>query len=515
MEKATISQGLTPWWQNRWLLALLCLAPALPVAVTSLPPLIDLYGHLGRYHIQAEIADNPVIQQHWAFQWTLVANLGVDLLSIPLAELFGLESAVWLIVLAIPPLMAFGLLRMARAAHGEVPATALAAIPFALAYPFQFGFVNYWLGTALAFHACATWIAYSARGETRLRTSLVFVPASLLVWITHVYAWGILGAIAGGSEIGRQWRAGARGIGDLLVRPALKCLPLAAPVPLTLIWRAEGAGAETLGWFSIPHKLSSFVAVLRDQSMILDLVSVTIVIFLIYATLRTGKLTMPPLLRFPAVLLFLLALLFPFQLFGSAYADSRMWPVAMAVALVAIRIEPQVAREARAIALAALAFCLVRIGAATIGYAQYDRDLDRHLAALDEIERGARIAVLVQHRCDRPWREARLQHMGSIAIVRRDAFTNTQWNVPGAQLLSPLAGAGTSFNADPSQFVTDRTCPEDLRPRLYERVAEIPRDRFDYVWVIDFDPATLSMPSDLHALYSDDRTILYRIERET
>jgi hypothetical protein len=509
----SLSPPRSAWWQNRWVLAALCLAVAIPIAVTSFPPLVDLYGHLGRYHIQAEIADNPVIQRYWSFHWALVANLGVDLLSVPLSRLIGLERAIWLIVLAIPPLMVFGLFRMARTVHGHIPASALAAVPFALAYPFQFGFVNFWLGTAIAFHVAASWIALSSRKAPRLRAAALFVPAGLVVWITHVYAWGILGVIAGGSEIGRSWQAGKRGLNDLLVRPAIKCLPLAAPMPLMLIWRSEGAGAVTEGWFNIPHKITDFAQALRDQSMIVDIASIALIAMLIYAALRTRKMAMSPLLGFPAAILFALAILFPYQLFGSAFADTRMWPVALAVAIVAIRIEPETGRAARTIALIAVAVCAVRIGAGTVGFSQYDRDFERHMAALDEVERGARIVVLVQYRCDRPWRWARLQHIGSLAIVRRDAFTNTQWNVPGAQLLQPLGGLGTPFNADPSQFVTDRTCPDDMRPRLYDRAAQIPRDRFDYVWVIDFDPGTLDMPDDLSPLYSDERTILYRIDR--
>lgn len=500
------------WWQNAWLLAALCFLTALPVAVTSIPPLVDLYGHMGRYHIQAEIADNPAIQKNWAFNWALVANLGVDLLSIPLSRVLGLERAVWLIVLAIPPLMAFGLLRMTRQIHGVIPATALAAIPLTLAFPFQFGFVNFWLGTALAFHVCASWFARADREESLFRKALPFVPASVLVWIAHGYSWGILGVIVGGWEIGKRWQAGARNAKDLLFKPVRACLPLTAPIPLMLIWRAHGEGAETLGWFNVAHKLSSFVEILRDQSIILDVISFILVVLLIGSALRSKQLMISPALGFPAAMLFGLALLFPYQLFGSAFADSRMWPIAFAVTLVAIKIEPEGGRGAKTIASVFLILCLVRIGVATAGSAQNDQSIDGHLAALDHVERGSRIAVLVRRPCNLPWRAARLQHIGSMAIVRRDAFTNTQWDVPGAQLLRPLAGAGTSFDADPSQFVVDRGCPDDLRPRLYERVRQIPRDRFDYVWVIDFDPANLAMPTDLSPLYSDDRTILYRIE---
>lgn len=514
MTEIVENPALPRWWQTRWAVALLSLATALPIAFAAIPPLVDLYGHLGRYHIQAEIADNPLIQQNWAFRWALVANLGVDLLSIPLGALFGLERAIWLIVLAIPPLMAFGFFRVARQVHADIPATALAALPLALAYPFQFGFVNYWLGTALAFHVFASWLARSETGATARRTAL-FVPAGLIVWITHVYAWGILGVLAGGSEIGRAWQRGERGIDGLFWRPFVKTLPLAAPLPLMILWRVEGTGAITEGWFNFAYKVSGLIYALRDQSIVLDLLSLALLLTLIYAAFRHPALRISPLLGVPAALLFALTMIFPYQLFGSAYAVTRLWPVAIAVMILAIR--PVEGREklARHIALFAVVLFAVRIAAGAIGYAAYDRDHGRHLEALNEIESGARVAAFVQLRCSQPWRRARLEQLASLAILRRDAFANTQWDVPGAQLLEPLAAADTRFNADPSQFVWDENCPDDLRPQFYRRLAQLPRHRFDYVWIIDFDPTSLRMPADLEPIYVDERTALYRITEST
>jgi hypothetical protein len=48
---------------------------------------------------------------------------------------------------------------------------------------------------------------------------------------------------------------------------------------------------------------------------------------------------------------------------------------------------------------------------------------------------------------------------------------------------------------------------------LARKIAAFPRDRFDYVWAIGFDPATLPRYAGLTPLFEDDRTILYRIEK--
>ena len=145
------------WWEHPAASAALILSLSLPLWFTPLPPLIDLPTHMASYRVESDLAHDPLLQRNWGFHWSLIGNLGVDLLVWPLAKLVGLERAVWWIVASIPPLLAWGMLRAARVVHGRVPGTALAALPFALAYPYQYGFVNFWLGLALAFHAYAFW----------------------------------------------------------------------------------------------------------------------------------------------------------------------------------------------------------------------------------------------------------------------------------------------------------------------------------------------------------------------
>ena len=52
----------------------------MPLLVVGLPPLVDLYGHLGRYAVQTELAGRPELQAFDSYEWKLVGNLGVDLI---------------------------------------------------------------------------------------------------------------------------------------------------------------------------------------------------------------------------------------------------------------------------------------------------------------------------------------------------------------------------------------------------------------------------------------------------
>lgn len=498
------------WWQRSWVLPALALLSTFPLWFTTTPPLIDFIGHLGRYSVQLGIDQSEYLQRHWDYNWALIGNLGVDLLIVPLAHLFGLERAGWIVAALLPPLMIWGIFRAARSVHGEVPATALAAVPFALAYPYQYGFVNFWLASGLAFHAFASWV--QLEGRPRLRAA-IFVPVGVVVWVCHVYGWGILGLLIGGYELARALREDGRRI-TVPLRAALRCWPLLGPVLLIAGWREAGEGAITIGWFSFKWKLLASTFTLRDQWAPLDWFSLVAAAVLIYAGFRDRRFAFDSRFGIAALLLLGALIVLPFQLFGSAFADVRVAPFIFIVALLALRPAGEAKESASLfgkIAAAAFLLFVVRMGASAIGYAQYDADYKRHLVAVDHVERGARVAILNNFPCDVPWRRPRLDHLGSMMLVRREAFVNSQWDVPGAQLLRPLAAAGTPFNADPSHLVRSANCREDLRALLGTRIAQLPRDRFDYVWLIGYDPATLPAYPGLARLYSDDETILYRI----
>lgn len=146
------------WWQTRWFVVAVALLSAVPLLWPAIPPLVDLPGHMGRYRVQLSIAEAAWLGQWYDFSWSLIGNLGLDLLIIPLSKLVGLELAVKLIVMIIPPLTVTGLLWIAREVHGRIPATALFALPLAYNFPFHFGFVNFSLSMAIALNLFALWL---------------------------------------------------------------------------------------------------------------------------------------------------------------------------------------------------------------------------------------------------------------------------------------------------------------------------------------------------------------------
>lgn len=500
------------WWDDRrvWLAA--CLAMALPLLWPTVPPLVDLPGHMGRYRIELEIGKSRFLAANYGFTWQLIANLGVDLLIIPMAKLFGLELGVKLIVMAIPVLTAAGLIAIAREVHGRVPPTLLFALPLAYSYPFHFGFINFALSMALALLAFALWLRLTRVGRLRLRAAL-FVPIGLLLWLCHAFGWGLLGLLAFGAQCVREHGNGRRPVAALW-HAGLAMLPLLPPALLMLVWRTQGSvSGGTADFFNFAAKQSWLTMVFSDRWQAFDIASLMVVMLMIFAGLRSPALRNAPTLGICALMLLAVFALMPRIVFGSAYADMRLVPFVLAIALAGIHFTPVASpRFSRALAWLALGFFIVRIGATTISYERYSARQERALAALDHVAPGSRLIGFVGAQCGGVWTTQRLEHLPAMAIVRRRAFANDQWNMEGAQLLKVRKADAPGFVADPSQLVLDRHCPREYWRSLDAALQQFPRAAFDYVWLIDpprHDPANRR---GLTQIWTNGADFLYRVD---
>ena len=199
---------------------------------------------------------------------------------------------------------------------------------------------------------------------------------------------------------------------------------------------------------------------LRDRWEWFDIGALILVVLLLLFALVNRRLTFSRNLVASALFLAIVFVLLPRIVFGSAYADMRLAPYVFAIALVGIRFRDGAGfRFSRAMAIAGLAFLLVRTGGTTASMSLYDRSYDRELAALDHVPHGARLVSFVGRRCIEPWAMSRLLHLPGLAIVRRHAFSNDQWTMAGAQLLDVRYKPGWPFIRDPTQIVTRLPLP--------------------------------------------------------
>ena len=500
-----------PWWESPLCLGLVVFATALPLLYPPVPPLVDLLGHMGRYRVELDLAHSPWLQRYFDYHWAAIGNLGVDLLVIPLGKLIGLEPAVKLIVLMIPPLTAAGFFWVAREVHGRVPPTVFLALPFIYGYPFLFGFVNFTLSVALAFLAFGLWLRLGRLERTWLR-SWLFIPISLIVFFCHTYGWGLLGLMCFSADAvrlhdrGRSWwRAG--------IEAALHTSVMALPLLAMLIWRGEAHGGQTIDWFNWKVKWRWIYSALRDRWKWFDVGSLVVPALIFVYALFSRKLELSRNLAFSAIVLAVSFVLLPRIIFGSAYADMRLVPYLMAVGLIAIRFRGPPARTtAQVLAVIGLMFFATRTIANTVSMGMAANDQSAKLGAIDLMPRGARVISLVGMTCQEYWPLLRNGHLGAMVIVRREGFSNDQWLLEGINLLDLKYRAAGYFAADPSQLVRPNRCRDPLHRMIDESLSTLPRKDFDYVWLIDappYDPATVA---DMRPVWRGPGSILYKTQ---
>jgi hypothetical protein len=481
-----MNSSAQPWWSSRSFAFAMMLIAAVPLLLPAIPPLVDLPGHMGRYAVQLAPASSP-LHHYFHFEWAVIGNLGIDLLVVPLSKIFGLELAVKLIVLAIPPLTVAGLLLVAREAHGSVPPQAALALPLAYGYPFQFGFVNFTLSMAFAILGFALWLRLGRTGHLRLR-AVLFMIYGVLLWFVHSFGWGVLGLLAFASELVRRHSRGKPWLRSAW-EAGIATTPLMPPILLMLAWRSGQVSGMTGNWFNWKVKLYYVFAILRNNGDMFDFLSGIALLFIgIVGTLGVGT-HRNPLLLLAALILIVTFILLPRIILGSAYADMRLAPYMVALLLLAWRPKTNNQRVQSAIALIAVAFFLVRMGVQTGSYARLDRGFKAQLEALWHVPRGARIFALSDLTCiGRPYL-SRLDHVEALAIVRREAFVNGQWDMAGAQLLRINYSEAQGFEEDPTQIIRPGRCRQPGSYTYPAVLTQFPRQAFDYLWLINFVPS--------------------------
>jgi hypothetical protein len=481
----------------------------IPLLYPPIPPLVDLFGHMGRYRVELDLGQSPWLQQYYDYHWAAIGNLGVDLLVMPLGKLQCHAPAVKLIVLAIPPLTAIGMIWCAREVHGRVPPTVFFALPFIYGFPFLFGFVNFTLSVAFAFLAFGLWLRLGRLDRTRLR-GVLFVPISLIVFFTHTYGWGLLGLMCFSADAvrihdrGRSWFAAA-------IEAALHTAVMALPLMVMLVWRSETHGGATHGWFEWKLKWTWFYSALRDRWRWLDIASLGFAALTFLYALVSRKLTLSRNLAFSAIVLLACYLILPRIIFGSAYADMRLVPYMIAVPLLAIRFRGAPDRAtAQVLAAIGLLFFATRTATNTTSLALAARDHKAKLAAIARIPEGSRVITLTGMPCRAYWPLLRNSHIGAMVIVRRDGFSNDQWVIEGMNLMDLKYTRAGYFAADPSQLVRPNGCRDPLHRTIGQSLATLPRADFDYVWLVDPPPYNPADAADMKVVWRGPGSVLYK-----
>ena len=261
------------------------------------------------------------------------------------------------------------------------------------------------------------------------------MPISCILWVVHAFGWGTLGVLAFSAELVRQHD---RGRGYVLrLGPCGQALPVArfAVRDDGLLAQQCRAARPATGSTGSGKAMWLFMS-LRDRWVVFDIGALAISLIVLIAAWGSRHIQYSRNLAASALFLLLVFCLLPRVIFGSAYADMRLAPYIFAIALIAIRFPHASRRTMLVFGIAGTLFFAARTAGTTVSMVMYDRTYDANLAAIEHIPHGARLVSFVGRPCIEDWAMSRLLHLPAMAIVRREAFSNDQWVLPGAQLLT-------------------------------------------------------------------------------
>lgn len=505
----------------RLLKALLAVACLVPFLLPSMLPLTDLPGHLARLHILLDGEHSKYLSLYYEARLRLVPNLGSDLLMLGLSRVMSLDAASRLILGAAILGSAWGTLSISRQLHGARQSIALLAFVFVFNWFLLWGFLNYLLGLGMALPMVALWLQRLRDEEDRLCKPepwfhLLFAGLAALLWVCHLVAFGIYLILVGALTLHAAWHSftGRGRLANSLCATLLRLLHCLPALALTGWYLATGEGQTITTWSTWQTKIISLIGPFRLYYRFFDLATAIGVCGAIGLGLVTRRLRVHHGALLATALIFAVYLAMPYTLSSSALADQRL-TVPLALSGVAALAWTERAglrlRAVTGLVIAALAF--LRIGALTRDWLQADRVYAEHLKALDHVPQGARIASFAVVPCSPSIPVATLANFQAYAVLKRDAFVNVLFDVPLYQVMRVRYNRDTQLFRNPSQLVYPRECAIDLPTpyALEARLAYIPDQRFDYVWIVGTSLLRHTPRPNWAPVYRDADSILYRV----
>ena len=499
----------------------------LPFALVTIPPLVDLPGHMGASAIELAGPDSP-LARYFGWRWMFALNLGGEVLMKAIGTHFGIIVAGWVSTVLAVALFAGGCIGATRALNPRGGYGVAWALLFVFSFPLLTGFLNYILATGLSLCAFAASVRLEHRPRLRVAMLVVLQPIAL---ISHAIGGVLLPLLIGAYALGRvledhepaitemrrDWHRPRRWrILDPRLAPPLRTFvalvwPLLVAVITIVVWKVVEPGHGGFNKWRWDQKAWSFVLTLRDQSLLLDVATTLMAVIMVVLGRAMGaRWSWPQLL--PGLSVFVLFVVIPSDINGSAFVDMRLLPVAAMLLLGLQDWSGAPADRARFVAISGAVLLGLRLVVTGASFVDYAADYKRQLGALDRVAQGSRVLAFVEHSCvDERWRNTRRDHLASLASIYREAWVNDNWSVPGLDMLQSKFRPARYFTADPSEFVWSPGCQGGRLRSVDTALKRAPIDLVDYVWLIDTGLPKRPDPR-LRIVWQEGRSVLFAVK---
>lgn len=372
---------------RRWLTMALFAAAMLPLLATPVLPLIDFYNHLARFFVLSHVGASPMLQSYYQSHWTLLPDIGVDVLGTPILAVIPPMIAGHLIVIAILAVIYSGALYFQRAVTGQrSPLVALLLLPLLYSYILNWGFANFLLGLGFAFWAAGWWFLNRPRPFLAVPVSCVL---SILIFLTHGLAFALYGVMVASLEVGRFIKAPKHPPMDLVKSLLLTAIQALIPLAFLAYWLVANAkvGHITPPQTILPPELTGFppgltgrilkrlVPILRVEegpSYLFDIVTLAVQALAVLFLFAAGRIRISA-LAWPLLVAAALTVgIGAPTIFGVSYITDRMPLFALLCFITVLTVRPGqwgfASKVACGVIAAVVAIRLIAVAASWYGY---------------------------------------------------------------------------------------------------------------------------------------------------
>ena len=410
--------------------ALALIAFLSPLAVADVPPLVDYPSHLARMHILSTLDSNATLAEIYAANWTVLPNLAMELVVLPLTGFLSVETAGRIFLALTMILMVGGTAALHRAVHGRAsPWPALSAL-FLYNLAFFWGFVGYLFAVGVFLLVFAGWIA-TANWNPWARAA-AFSLAATAIFLCHLVAFGIYGICVVAYEFQRGRKNVAVRAAALARFWAPVLLQFAIPAALWLMAPTKEEDAPIV-FGALVQKVAALMSPMLFSDDWVDRLAFIAASALVVRGLFSRTLVFADALKYPLIALCVVAVLIPSEIFSTWGADLRLPTVICCLFVAATTLKLRNRRLGVAIVGALVAVFVARTALIADKWSDYDRQFAEFRAATKAIPEGSSLILAFSGDMQQGLDAKSYWHMVSLAVIDRSAFVPTLFTNPTQQ----------------------------------------------------------------------------------
>jgi hypothetical protein len=466
-------------------------------------PLVDWPNHMARHYLEARALEGRTIPPGYEIHYSLLPNLGSDLVVPLLLQVFPMTvaSRLFLTFSVLFSWLGFSLFVQRQAPRLKAYGLSLLVLPWLLTAAFFWGYLNYASGLGLAF---LTFVNYLRLFDKDRILPVQLILHSLLIallYVWHLAAFGTYVVLHGSHFLvyvieQRTLIVTKQSVRNKIFSGLAVMLPAGALIVTQKLTTAFTAFEGEIGWRGASGKLSHGLASLLSYNLTADAIVITLWLAAAAAMVRIESLrrSRADWLLLAALIFFILYIILPSNLGTTWDVDGRV-TAPLLICIIALLARLPVRRVLVGASIVLIA-SIVRIGAIYASWESFGEVDAQHLDFIHQLPTGARVLVVTFSQDVSRFKND--VHVIAWAVPERQAMVSSLFAIPGQQLLSVSVN-----DMGPFAHFTGESMEIDV-----ERVRAA---SFEYLWCFNPFGRPITVPPQWARVYSAGSITAWKI----